>query len=658
MPPTPKVYSLGLDDDGDDEGEHPYRFVTLPCKSRLAYGGDNGNLSLWNPSDNTHKIVQRFDDGIRAVATSSDGKRIAVGFDTGSTHIYTFDDYDVSNTSSGSSHPFCQTNQNDDNDDLLSQDFMATTSDYFLGPQFDSPIRDLCFYDKHWLVVASESGLCMVNAESRDTLKDRELEQDVQEHHDHCGIRGVSIEGKTLATLAMDGRLCLWDLEQRKLLLRDATTCISKTDVGEVHGANAFDRSCRPWLQGGYIVTPGKLKPCIRKWDGKNLQDPLEVEGDGHADWIVYLVPASQQYWVSSGRDGKLVLWKLQKDVLEPVETVCLESPATDLLVDGTNVLCACVTGSGAIVNLEESFSKQEETERSGVEGAKKANVTGDLQDDDSDDGFGSDPVQASKAQKRVLKKSNDDTDDDDDVDFSSDAAPSKSVRFVEDEAAEDDDEDVGVLPKETSTESLSQPVHDFEDEAMPAGNDDLNDDMDDDPGYIPLQQNQLLLQPEIPYQPAFSPSSTPLDLARRFLCWNHIGAITMLQGDRNTIDITFTDSAYKRPISFTDNVHFLLGSLGEDGGIFASDLQDDDDDNDADMDDLDGLQMSERTKQAVKESHKKRKDGKPTGSSIFFYRFETFGNIREKDWYITLPDGERVLGTASGEGWAAAMTK
>ena len=55
---------------------------------------------------------------------------------------------------------------------------------------------------------------------------------------------------------------------------------------------------------------------------------------------------------------------------------------------------------------------------------------------------------------------------------------------------------------------------------------------------------------------------------------------------------------------------------------------------------------------------NKKRKDGKPTGSSIFFYRFETFGNIREKDWYITLPDGERVLGTASGEGWAAAMTK
>ena len=141
-------------------------------------------------------------------------------------------------------------------------------------------------------------------------------------------------------------------------------------------------------------------------------------------------------------------------------------------------------------------------------------------------------------------------------------------------------------------------------------------------------------------------------------MCWNHIGAITLLQGDRNTVDITFTDSAYKRPISFTDNINFLLGSLGEDGGIFASDLQGGDDSDEEGMDDLNDLNMSERTKKAVRKSHTKRKDGKPTGSSLFFYRFDTFGNIRDKDWYLTLPDGERVLGTACGEGWAAAMTR
>ena len=61
-----------------------------------------------------------------------------------------------------------------------------------------------------------------------------------------------------------------------------------------------------------------------------------------------------------------------------------------------------------------------------------------------------------------------------------------------------------------------------------------------------------------------------------RYLCWNNIGAITILHGDgdldyRNKVDIHFTDSAYKRPISFTDNMNFILGSLGDDGAIFAS---------------------------------------------------------------------------------------
>jgi chromosome transmission fidelity protein 4 len=71
---------------------------------------------------------------------------------------------------------------------------------------------------------------------------------------------------------------------------------------------------------------------------------------------------------------------------------------------------------------------------------------------------------------------------------------------------------------------------------------------------------------------------------------------------------------------------------------------------------------LSEATKLAVKKSHQSRmrggNKGKPTGSSIYFHRFEsTVGNMRDKDWHLTLPNDERALGCACGEGWAAVVT-
>ena len=200
-----------------------------------------------------------------------------------------------------------------------------------------------------------------------------------------------------------------------------------------------------------------------------------------------------------------------------------------------------------------------------------------------------------------------------------------------------------------------------------------MEEPMVDDAEDAPFEESSSFLSSSyhrrmvktVPPQAAFAPSSTPLDLERRFLCWNHVGAVTLQRGDsddRNTIDISFTDSAFRRPISFTDNQNFILASLGDEGGIFASDLQSDEDDqDDALQQELDGLDVSERTKALVKASQKKRmkKDfHNPTGSSIFFYKFDTFGSLRDKDWYLTLPDGERVMGAACGEGWAAVATR
>jgi chromosome transmission fidelity protein 4 len=403
------------------------------------------------------------------------------------------------------------------------------------------------------------------------------------------------------------------------------------------------------------LATPGQLIPSLRKL-GKNSMHNLDTHGStaddddndkGHVDSIVCIAFFSdKEHLVTSGRDGRVILWNYEEDgKLTPLEMVPLDSPATDLWIkDGTYKLyAACAKGTCVVLD----FSKHLTRKKDATTSSSTSNVP--------------------NPNKRILKKTatgNDDSDDDDDddVDFGSESQTKSStnrVRFVDDEACEDDADGEVTTPPSKENAMADTSVDEFADaNAVPIAT-DMEDDIDEDeepPSYLAPQR--MLIPP----QPAFSPSATPLDLARRFLCWNHIGSITILQGDstqRNTVDISFTDSAFKRPISFTDNIDFILGSLGEDGGIFASDLQDDDDDDDPHIDGLDDLVMSDRTKQAVKRSHKKRQpDAKPTGSSIFYYRFETFGNLRHKDWYLTLPDGERVLGSACGEGWAAVMTR
>jgi chromosome transmission fidelity protein 4 len=130
-----------------------------------------------------------------------------------------------------------------------------------------------------------------------------------------------------------------------------------------------------------------------------------------------------------------------------------------------------------------------------------------------------------------------------------------------------------------------------------------------------------------------------------------------------NLVDISFHDNAGlvggRRPITFTDNVGFILGTLGDEGGLFASDLMEEEDDDDEF--DEDGLTagLSEATRKAVKRSRKKLNGhDSAKGSSVYFHRFDTFGKTSDKDWVYALPDGERVLGCATGSGWCGVMTR
>lgn len=275
---------------------------------------------------------------------------------------------------------------------------------------------------------------------------------------------------------------------------------------------------------------------------------------------------------------------------------------------------------------------------------------------------------------KRLAKKSTSTSDsDDEDIDFDE---PEENVAkpktsFIDDEA---DDDSIPAESSETPNPLSTAEAGDSndgmvpDDDIMVQDDDALGDDDDDDDYHASRSRvgNGTLVELPEP-QPAFAPSSTPLDLTRRIMCWNHIGAITLLRGGdgttRNTVDIDFTDSAFRRPISFTDNLDFIVGSLGEDGAFFASDLTEGDIDEDDDLEQVvDGLNMSDKTKAAVRKSHQKRMQKgksthKSTGSSVYFHRFETFGSLSNKDWVVNLPDAELALGCASGEGWAACIT-
>ncbi|KAL3764899.1 hypothetical protein ACHAW5_003548 [Stephanodiscus triporus] len=248
--------------------------------------------------------------------------------------------------------------------------------------------------------------------------------------------------------------------------------------------------------------------------------------------------------------------------------------------------------------------------------------------------------------------------------------------RFVDDEAEDggDDDNDDG-----DDDEIQYDDV--VETRANAADTNDLREDDDvpfcshDDP--VDFDDHRATAHPGHAgpsRQPPFSPSSTPLGEPRRILCWNHVGVVTLREDDadggaesnNNLVDIAFHETAGlvggRRPITFTDNLGFIVGTLGEEGGMFATDLlEDDDDEDDVDDDEFAGLGvMSDIARKAMRRSKKaKRKaaGGGAGGSSVYFHRFETFGRNADKDWVMALPDGERVLGCATGGGWGAVIT-
>ena len=279
--------------------------------------------------------------------------------------------------------------------------------------------------------------------------------------------------------------------------------------------------------------------------------------------------------------------------------------------------------------------------------------------------------VQQKKRLQKVPGGSDGLYDSDDDVVFDESQNIDKTKarnQFVADEAEENDSDDDDKFDDVIeSTEKNNQKETDQD--AVPEGDAQNNEGvqfdttMDDDYDDLDMNEHRGMTQvaalPE-PQAP-FAPSSTPL-ARRRILCWNHHGVITSrerdeIDGTYRTIDFAFVDSATHRPVSFRDPYNFIIGTIGDEGGLFASDLMEDVDDDDIADDLLND--MSDTIKARVKKSGRKHgmKSDRATGSNIYFHRFDTFGSVKDKDWHLALPEGELVQGCASGQGWNAVVT-
>jgi WD40 repeat protein len=309
---------LALGEDGED---HPRRLL-LMGNQLVAYGGDHGTLSVL--VGDKAQVVRSFDDAIRAVAVSHDGKRVAIGFDDGSTKIYRYEN----SVSPEEQHPFLQKPDSTNEDDFLSQsDGLVENKDekMFPGPRFDSPVRHLAFDPRSYhLCISSEAGVCIVDVTCPKSLQERYLQDMADREHDASGIRGVCYfhhKGKImLATLAMDGRLCVWDVTgddpsiDYELEHRDASKCVPKPDVGEIHNADICDRSCLPLAVGdSCLVLPGIPDVQLRLFHNLGKQEFLTSLPDrGHVDAIVAMAASPDgRHLVTSGRDGRVIIWSV-----------------------------------------------------------------------------------------------------------------------------------------------------------------------------------------------------------------------------------------------------------------------------------------------------------------------------------------------------------
>lgn len=252
------------------------------------------------------ETIREIDDGaVRAIAVSSDEKRIAVGLDDGSLNIYTD----------------------------------GTWKTCFAAPHRAGLIRDLKFHPRnsYWLMVASEQETAMINVETEESVNGVSvLKDEMIDAHNGSGTRSVEFHAYSndkviMSTISLDGRLCYWDVsgkpEEWGLLHREESFCITKPDASELLGADPWDRACRAShvSLSKYIVSvlPGEPFVQLRRLNGSLIEDCSSTLQE-HTESIVITLVRGHNV-ITSGRDGTLLLWNLLLDEVSSYDTTQLK---------------------------------------------------------------------------------------------------------------------------------------------------------------------------------------------------------------------------------------------------------------------------------------------------------------------------------------------
>jgi len=560
---------------------------------------------------------------VSAIACSNDGQRVAVGYKDGSTRIYLFTAEQLL-VSSSSYHPFFTSSSIED--DLL---------EYTAGPRFQSCVRALAFDPRsssdngYFLAAASEDydcGVCVVDLSN--TMSERYL---VESSSSFGGVRSLAytstVENDTvlLAALGMDGKLTIYTcmgLDQPDLywdvLSREVLPIVSTNDIGDsLRTTKDALWAVEPiWSADGLVlVIPGSTDVQLRlRGDVTKKYCIYSNIKEGHLLGDIVACAVKDSDLVSVGRDGTTCVWKLHTDIV----TKLIQDPS--LLEETLGRFHKSWTTNEAPTSVV--FTKDYSTNEEYI-CIQYANGNCQLHSKSSAMAGESKTKQATQSQTKAPVSLEEEEEDKDEESIQFDTQPPPTVKktniFVDNEAKEEEDED--------DFDDISQP--DAHDETTTVGyNEEFQDDLEE-AEFIETNTTNYVHNSKLPKpQEAFAPSSTPLHDdaldARRILCWNHVGVVTSRldtgRGGR-IVDVNFADVLTSGFKTFSDSYGFEIGTLSDEGGIFATLPEED------------------------------------NGSRIYYFRFETIGLQNKKDWTMILPDGEGALGCACGDGWAAVVT-
>jgi hypothetical protein len=405
--------------------------------------------------------------------------------------------------------------------------------------------------------------------------------------------------------------------------------------------------------------------------------------GNGHEDVVLFgtfLERDGSLHLLSAGRDGKVCLWSVAMPSPENISggatytrTVhaCAEGAfATSLLVDGARVHATNSRGEIETFPLTAAeFEPKPAPEDAAADAAEASQE--ELVEDSA----------PAAAGKRLAKKAAAAEEDEDDDVFASAGEAAAKPKLADDE----EEEAAGAGAGEEDNAEAEQAAADMSLDEVDFGGDD-----DDDAAAVPSEELEELkdtlasLSSRVdsrfyPPQRPFQPSSTKLEFgedeetgkpvaAPRYLCWNWKGAATSryVRGSA-VVEVDYTDAAGERrsmAVPGDTAKPFIVGSLGDQGGIFASDLMEDDDEGLSDDEDMAGVsekvrgELLKEKKQKRREARMKNaKEGQYGGSDVYFHRYDSFGPAATKDWKVTLPRDEVVVCAATGLCWSAVLT-